>query len=86
MISPIILTGRQVARARKLCEWSQQALADASQVGKASISRAEGASDLPAAISITNMLCLVGAFERAGVEFALRDRTIVIVGRTIPVE
>ena len=60
------LTGRHIRAARGLIGWTAQDLADASQVGVATIRRAE-AEDGPVRMIAGNVSALIRAFENQGV-------------------
>ncbi|ORE92683.1 helix-turn-helix domain-containing protein [Stappia sp. 22II-S9-Z10] len=60
------MTPAQCRAARGLLDWTQQALADASQVGNATIRNFEAGRSTPQRATLT---VLRQAFEAAGVEF-----------------
>jgi len=64
----ILLTPRLVRAARALAGWQQQELAEASGVPKPTISAFELKSESGRMIA-ANARLIVGAFERAGLEF-----------------
>ena len=63
-----LITGGQLRAARALVRWSQDDLAQKSQVAAATISDAE-AGDEPISVSVADARALRLALERAGIEF-----------------
>jgi DNA-binding transcriptional regulator YiaG len=68
LIDRVMLTGTQIRAARALLRWSTQALADAAQIGIATVHRAEAVDDMPG-MNARTLLKMKQAFEAAGVEF-----------------
>lgn len=74
--APVMLTGTQIAAARKLAGIkSQQALADALGLGRATIERAEKKGDDFPTLGSDDMARMVRLFEASGVEFSLAAGT-----------
>lgn len=63
----VALTGAQLRAARALLRWSAEELAHHSQLGTATIKRAE-AHDGPVKSTPANVQAIINAFEKAGVE------------------
>ncbi len=74
-----MLNDKQIRAARALLEWTQETLAEASGVARATIRNIEGGASLP---RLETMQALEDAFDAAGVEFLpgsgvrIRDRTV----------
>lgn len=68
VIDRVMLSGTQIRAARALLRWSTQALADAAQIGIATVHRAEAVDDMPG-MNARTLLKMKQAFEAAGVEF-----------------
>jgi transcriptional regulator with XRE-family HTH domain len=76
-----MLTGNQIASARRLAGFStQSALAAASAVSRVTIARAEARKDELPEIGVDAMAKLVRALEAAGVEFRLDGGRSLIGG------
>ena len=63
-----MITGAQLRAARGLLRWTAQELADAAQLGVATVRRAESVDGL-STITTANAAALRSALEQAGVEF-----------------
>lgn len=68
----LVLTGTQVRAARALLRWSAEELAKRSQLGIATIKRAEAQDDLVPSTS-ANVQAMRNALKRAGIEFIFED-------------
>jgi hypothetical protein len=62
------ITGAQIRAGRAMLRWTAQALADASQLGAATIRRAEMSDDL-VRITAANAAAIRQALEKGGLEF-----------------
>jgi len=67
------LTGRQIKAARMLLRWGHTQLAEAADVGSATIFRAEGYDGVPA-VQLHTLNAIQAALERAGVMFIDADK------------
>lgn len=79
-VSSVMLTGDQIAAARRLAGFRTQAdLAEAAGVSRPTVERAEGAKGAVPGMGTAAMSAIVRALEGAGVEFHL-DRGASLVG------
>jgi transcriptional regulator with XRE-family HTH domain len=72
MVDRKIITGGQMRAARAFLRWSADDLAEASNVGVATIRRAEAQDDAPNLL-VNNMDAIRRALETAGIEFTNGD-------------
>lgn len=80
-VSQTMLTGDQIAAARRLAGFRTQAdLAKAARLGRATIERAEAAkAELPT-MNVAGMAAVVSALEAAGVQFYLTEGSSLVGG------
>jgi transcriptional regulator with XRE-family HTH domain len=66
------ITGAQIRAARALLRWSAKDLANAANLGVATVSRAEAEDQIPS-ITVANLGAIQAALEIAGVEFVAEN-------------
>lgn len=83
-VPPAMITGNQIAAARRLAGISSQAaLADAAGVSRPTVERAEAARDAVPAMRTDQFVRIVRALEEAGVEFILPQGASLVGGVSI---